>query len=73
MKEEEKQRILSRHKYNIFQDKDGRWKTTFPDTTKRSGRRLIAKKNYEDLIKEVIIYYSGIEDNEYISSIGYIF
>ena len=35
MKETERQRLLSQHKYKIFQDKDGRWKTTILDPSKK--------------------------------------
>jgi len=41
----------------IFQDKDGRWKTTLPDETKKSGRRLIAKAELSDLEENIITYY----------------
>lgn len=37
MKETERQRLLSQHKYKIFQDKDGRWKTTILDPSKKTG------------------------------------
>lgn len=53
------------HKYKIFQDKDGRWKTTLPDEVKKNGRRLIAKKNLEDLENIVISYY---EEQEKLAS-----
>ena len=67
MQEKEKKRILSKHQYKIFQDqKDGRWKTTIPDETKKSGRRLIAKKDLKKLEDALIDYYSGIEDKQYI-------
>ncbi|MCI8718416.1 MAG: hypothetical protein HFH64_09685 [Lachnospiraceae bacterium] len=63
MKEREKQRLLSKHKYKIFQGKDGRWRTTLPDEDKKDGRKLIVKKSYESLIKVVIEYYATQEDN----------
>ena len=50
MEEERRQSIISKHKYSIFQDKkDKRWKTTVDDPTKKSGKRLIAKKDRRDL------------------------
>ena len=64
MKEQEKQRLLSKHNYKIFFDeKDNRWKTTVPDETKKNGRRLIARRNRNDLDKELIAYYAKIEDD----------
>lgn len=67
MKEKEKQKILVNHKYKIFQDKDGRWKTTLPDESKKSGRKLVAKSSKENLEEEIIKFYTGIEDEKYIS------
>lgn len=65
MKEKERQRLLSKHKYKIFQDKDGRWKTTLPDETKKNKRRLIAKSAYNDLENEIITFYATEEDKQY--------
>lgn len=63
--EEKQQHYLSMHKYKIFQDKDGRWKTTLPDKTKKNGRRLIAKKNLNELNKVVANFY---EEDEKINN-----
>lgn len=72
MKEQEKQRLLSKHNYKIFFDeKDNRWKTTVPDETKKNGRRLIARRNRNDLDKELIAYYAKIEDDLYLSQTLY--
>lgn len=65
MREKEKQRLLSKHTYKIFQDKDGRWKTTLPDESKKNKRRLVAKSSYAELEKVIISFYSGQEDDEY--------
>ena len=62
MQKEERNKYLSKHTYRIFQDKDGRWKTTFPDETKKSGRRLVAKKNRNDLEDEIIEFYKDKEE-----------
>lgn len=68
MKEEERKRLLSRHRYKIFFDeKDNRWKTTIPDETKKNGRRLVAKKDKSKLEDVLIEYYSKIEDDSYIT------
>jgi len=57
MRTAQRELILSKHKYKIFQDKDGRWKTTVPDKTKKSGRRLIAKSDKMALEDELIRFY----------------
>lgn len=67
MKEQEKERLLKQHPYAIFFDeKDKRWKTCVDDSTKKSGRRLIAKRQKEKLIAEIITKYAQIEDEKYI-------
>lgn len=62
-----KQHYLSMHKYKIFQDKDGRWKTTLPDETKKNGRRLIAKKELESLEDVVAQFYESEDHKKRIS------
>ncbi len=67
MKENERQKILLKHKYKVFFDeKDGRWKTTVPDESKKNGRRLIARRSREKLDNDLIAYYTQIEDDKYI-------
>lgn len=59
------ERLLNKHSYKIFQSKDGRWRTTLPDASKKDGRKLIAKSNQFDLEEAIIKYYSLKEDKEY--------
>ena len=66
MKEIERQKIIKNHPYSIFQDKDGRWKTTVKDETKKTGRRIIAKKTENDLLNEIVNHYTAQEDTLYI-------
>lgn len=54
-----REEILKKHNYKIFQGKDGRWKTTVPDNTKKNGRRMIAKASEDDLYAELMAYYSS--------------
>lgn len=64
MIETKRKEVLSKHKYKIFQGNDSRWKTTVPDKNKKSGRRIIAKSNYEDLVDELIIFYDSLQDSD---------
>lgn len=66
MLKEQTQHYLSLHTYSIFQDKDGRWKTTLPDQTKKNGRRLVARKNKEELEEVIAQYYIDQEENPII-------
>ena len=58
MEKERRQNIISKHKYAIFQDKDGRWKTTIEDPTSKNGKKLVARKDKRDL-EDYIIDYLG--------------
>lgn len=64
MKLEERNKILNQHQYKVFQDKDGRWKTTLPDKTKKSGRKLIAKADKNILEDEIIAHYKELEERQ---------
>ncbi len=61
---EEKNKYLEMHKYKIFKDKDNRWKTTLPDETTKSKRKLIAKSNLEKLEDTIIDFYKNKEARE---------
>ena len=51
-------KILSEHKYNIWQGKsDKYWYTYIPDETKPNGRKKIKKKSREDIDKAIIEFY----------------
>lgn len=60
MEEERRKSILIKHKYSIFQDKDGRWKTQVPDEHSPKGKKLIAKKDRRDLEDFLVDYYGEI-------------
>lgn len=57
MIKKEREKLLSRHRYKIFQDKDGRWKTTLPDKQSKSGRKLVARKEKEALEDVIVDFY----------------
>ncbi len=45
--------ILKKHKYSVWQGKDGSWYTYIPDESKKSRRRLVKRKQYGKLLMEV--------------------
>lgn len=47
------------HKNSISQSKDGWWRTTVPDPTKKSGRWTIAKHTKEEVLDVLCDYYDG--------------
>lgn len=61
MEEKRRQDIISKHEFSIFKDKDGRWKTTIRDSSKKNGKRLIAKKDRRDLEDLLIDYINESE------------
>ena len=59
------EKYLRSHLYEIWQGKDGRWRTHLPDANSKSERRrLIAKSTREKLEKEIIRYYKSIDEQE---------
>lgn len=65
MQKKERERLLKLHKYKIFfSGKEGRWKTTIPDSQKPKGRKLIAKTKQEDLEDFLVEFYAQREKKE---------
>lgn len=56
------QELLNKHTYEIWQGKDGKWRTYLPDSQK--GRRLIKKTKRENVEKEIINYYKKEEQDK---------
>lgn len=56
-------KYLDNHSYEIWQGKDGRWRTHLPDQTQKSGRKLIAKSTREKIEQEIINYYKSIDES----------
>ena len=61
-----KQEILSKHPYNIWEASDKRWKTYIPDDTKKNGRRLIAKSTRKDIEDYIVQEYKQSHDDTYL-------
>lgn len=56
------QELLNKHMYEIWEGKDGKWRTYLPDSIK--GRRLIKKTKRENVEKEIINYYKKEEQDK---------
>ncbi|QUO21103.1 tyrosine-type recombinase/integrase [Clostridiaceae bacterium Marseille-Q4143] len=56
------QELLNKHTYEIWESKDGKWRTYLPDPKK--GRRLIKKTKRENVEKEIINYYKKEEQDK---------
>ena len=57
MEDEKRRESLKQHKYSIHQGKDGRWRSTVPDPSKKDGRRLVVKPTRKKLEEALINYY----------------
>ena len=67
IKMQRNEELLSKHPYKIWEGKDGKWYSYFPD--KEKGR-VLRKRNTEELIKdEIIAYWKKQESNPTISDI----
>lgn len=50
---------IEAHRYEVYQQKDGRWTTYVPDKLAKGGRRKVVKKDKEKLIEYLEDYYSN--------------
>lgn len=57
----EDMKILDRHNREIYQGKDGRWRTYLDDPSKKDGRRRISSSDRLELEKEIIKYYKELD------------
>lgn len=58
----ERKRFLEEHKNKIWQGKNGQWYTELPARQDKK-RRLVKKKNLEDLEEEIINFYRTAEEH----------
>lgn len=54
--------ILEQHKYTVFFAKDGYWKTYVPDPDSKKGRRLIKRRDRDELDDAIVKEYRAIEN-----------
>lgn len=59
MKKEQREHLLSQHKYKISQSTDDRWYTYLPCSTKKNNRKQVKKASKEELIDYVLSYYEN--------------
>jgi integrase len=52
-----KEELKKKHPYHIWQGNDKRWRTYISDTTKKSGRKMIAKSSEESIYQFLYDYY----------------
>lgn len=57
MEDMKRQEYLNQHPYNIWLASDNRYKSYLPDSTLKSGRRMIAKSNRKVLEDIIVDYY----------------
>ena len=68
MNKKQKEDIINKHPYSIWQGKDGRWRTHVSDDTQKPGRKLIVKSTKEKLYEALIKHYStGAESQDPIT------
>ncbi len=69
MNKKHREQLLKQHPYDIWQGSDNRWKTYIPDSSKKSGRKLIVKTHLIDLEDFIVSFYEKIEKKEQLGSI----
>lgn len=55
--------LLEKHQFKIWQGTDSYWRTYLPDNSKKTGRRLVKRKEKSDLEKILIGYYREKTEN----------
>ena len=58
---QKREELLKKHSYNIWQGKDGKWRTYLPDEEK--GRKLVKKSSETDVENTVVEYWKSQEEN----------
>ncbi len=61
--------LLKKHPYKIYQGKDGKWYTYLPD--EKRGRKMIKRNTKVDIEEQVILYWKTELDNPRIREIFY--
>lgn len=59
-----REELLARHPYQIWEGKDGKWRTYITDETKQNGRRMVKKSSREELINDIIKYQKSLSENK---------
>ena len=62
-------KYLSRHPYQIWQNKNGRWFSYLPPEEGEKKRRQISSKTKEELEKKIVSYWNGQEDNPTVEEV----
>ena len=70
MKKKRKEQILQAHPYEIFQSKDGRYRTYVKDSSLSTGRRMIAKSTLQKLEDALVEYYEATNNSDAASLIS---
>lgn len=65
-----KEKYLDKHKYSIWQSKDGKyWYTYFPDKTKKTGYKQIRRHSKLEIDLEIIKYYESLSERKLIEDV----
>ncbi len=65
----EREELLARHPYTVYQGKDGSWYTYISDNTKKTKRRQIKRKTREGIEEVLLEHYRELEDNPTIKEV----
>ena len=70
MTKKRKEQILQAHPYEIFQSKDGRYRTYVKDSSLSTGRRMIAKSTLQKLEDALVEHYEATNNSDAASLIS---
>lgn len=64
---QKREELLKKHPYDIWEGKDGYWRTYIPD--KEKGRKLLKRKNRKDVEDVVVSYLREAEENPTVDEV----
>ena len=64
---QKREELLKKHPYDIWEGKDGYWRTYIPD--KEKGRKLLKRKNRKDVEDAVVSYLREEEENPTVEEV----
>lgn len=67
----ERKKYLEMHESKVWQGKDGKWRTYFPDCTCKNGRRTVKRLTRESVDDAIVGFYKSQANEPYIQQVFY--
>ena len=67
----ERKKYLEMHEGKVWQGKDGKWRTYFPDNTCKNGRKTVKRLTKESVDDAIVDFYKAQANEPYIEQVFY--